>query len=178
MAVIQKAMEAKYELCVENKGMTDTPPLIIGEFPNGEGFICPDVLEGHPTDTLPVLLTGLLEAMTQTFGKPKFTWLAYVVEGYCKPNIDEMPEGWERGDMEQEYKENPLTDIREGIIATVFPWEGTPLAETVLYRYNDNGLPEYEEPLGASEGTGGGTIPDIFSQFLAHCHKVVDATNN
>jgi hypothetical protein len=178
MAVIQKAMEAKYELCLENGGMFDSPPFLIGEFPNGDGFIAPDLMEGHPTDTLPVMLTGLLEGMTETYGTPKFQWLAYVCEGYCKPNIETMPDDWQRGAMEQEYKENPLTDIREGIIATVFPWEGAPLADTVLYRYNDNGLPEYEEPLGSAEGTGGGAIPDIFAQFLAHCHKVVDAKNN
>ena len=62
-AVVARAMEAKYELCVENKGIVDAPPLLIGELPNGDGFLMPDLLEGHPTDSLPLMLGALGEGM-------------------------------------------------------------------------------------------------------------------
>jgi hypothetical protein len=179
--VVAKAMEAKWSLCEENGGITDAPPLLIGEFPNGDGFIAPDLMDGHPTDNLPVMLTGLLEGMTATYGTTKFLWLAYVVEGYCRPKVDEEDvETAVRGEMEQEYKTNPATDVREGIIATVYPWDGEALAQTVLYRYDDNGMPVFDD-LDETEligNAGGGAVPELFQTFIAHCRLVADAKNN
>ena len=179
--VVEKAIQAKWILCEENGGIADAPPLLIGEFANGDGFIAPDLIEGHPTDTLPMMLTGLLEGMTEQYGTPKFLWLAYVVEGYCRPTMtEEEMEKAVRGELEAEYKSNPATTVREGIIATVYPWDGEPLAQTLLYRYDDNGMPVFDDPDESQiAGTaGGGVIPDLFQMFIAHCHRVVESKNN
>jgi len=179
--VVEKAKQAKWFLCEENGGIADAPPLLFGEFANGDGFIAPDLLEGHPTETLPVMLDGLLKGMTEQYGTPKFLWLAYVVEGYCRPTMtEEEMEKVVRGEMEQDYKNNPATDIREGIIATVYPWDGEAVAQTLLYRYDDNGMPVFDDLADFQEvgKTGGGNIPDLFQMFISHCHKVADANNN
>ena len=179
--VVERAIEAKSLLCEENGGMVDSPPLLIGEFANGEGFVVPDLLEGHPTDTLPTILSGLFEIMSNKYQTPKFLWLAYVVEGYAKPIASmtkEDEKNHERGNLENEYKNNPATDIREGIIATVFPWEGDPLSQTILYRYNDSGLPVYDETQHDPSVAKEGAIPDLFRFFISYCHQVADAKNN
>jgi hypothetical protein len=178
--IVAQAIGAKSALCEENGGIADAPPLLIGEFANGDGFMAPDFNEGHPTDTLPVMLTGLLKGMTETYGTPEFLWLAYVVEGYCRPEMtDEEAEKATRGEMEEEYKNNPASNVREGIVATIFPWDGDPLAVTLLYRYDDKGMPVFDE-LTNLEGnvSRGGVIPDLFQQFIAHCHLVVESKNN
>jgi len=179
--VVDKAIQAKWILCEENGGIADAPPLLIGEFANGDGFIAPDLIEGHPTDTLPAMLSGLLEGMTERYGTPKFLWLAYVVEGYCRPTMtEEEMEKAKRGELEEEYKSNPDTNIREGIIATVYPWDGEAVAQTLLYRYDDNGMPVFDDIDESQEvgKAGGGAIPDLFQMFITHCHRLVEAKNN
>lgn len=167
-AVIARAMEAKYELCVDNNGMTDAPPLMLGELPSGDGFLMPDLLEGHPTDNLPMMLMALAEGMESNYKSVRWKWLAYVVEGYAKP-ATEVPEEWSRGDYETEYKENPNTDVREGIIVSVFSYDGTSTGATVFYRYDDHGLPVYDEPMLGEPVNLEGVVADIFRAFTQSC---------
>lgn len=171
--VVSRAMEAKYELCADNNGMTDAPALMLGELPNGDGFLMPDTLDGHPAEHLPLMLGALGEGLAnrmETEGSVRWKWLAFVVEGYAKPATDNLPDEWERGQYEEEYKTNPATDIREGIIVSVFCWDGTRMGATVFYRYDDNGLPVYEEPQLSDSNGLGGNISDIFVAFTEACH--------
>ncbi len=176
--VVARAMEVKYQLCVDNNGMCDTPPVLIGELPTGEGFIAPDYNDGHPTDTLPLMLSVLAEMMHDKLSSVRWNWLAYVVEGYSNPNLgDEMPEGWHRGMLEEEYKMNPVSEVREGLIISLYSWEGDSIGATVFYRYDDNGLPVYDEP-NLSEQRMEGTIADIFTAFTQACNAFDSAPNN
>ena len=65
------AKDAKYAWCKDSEGMADTPPMLMGQFPDGAGFMMPDLSEGHPTDHLPEMLSALLEAMEEKNGKKK-----------------------------------------------------------------------------------------------------------
>jgi hypothetical protein len=179
-SVVARAMEVKYEMCVDNNGMCDAPPVLLGELPTGEGFIAPDYNDGHPTDTLPMMLAGLAEAMMGNFESVRWKWLAYVVEGYAKPSENitkEELENHDRGKYEEEYKTNPTSDVREGLIVSLYPWEGTPIGTTVFYRYDDKGLPVYDEP-EFMEGEINGNIADIFKAFTMACKALANAKNN
>jgi hypothetical protein len=179
-SVIARAMEVKYEMCVDNNGMCDTPPVLLGELPTGEGFIAPDYNDGHPTDTLPLMLSALAETMMAQFSSVQWKWLAYVVEGYAKPThegVESLPEDWSRGMYEEEYKTNPTSDVREGLIVGLYPWEGQAIGTTVFYRYNDKGLPVYDEP-EMLEGEMEGTVADIFKAFTMACKTITNAKNN
>ena len=174
--VVARAMEVKYEMCVDNNGMCDTPPVLIGELPTGEGFIAPDYNDGHPTDTLPLMLSALAEAMVDKFSSVRWNWLAYVVEGYASPSQNgELPEGWHRGMLEEEYKTNPLSDVREGLIVSIYSWDGDTNCVSVFYRYDDNGLHIFDE--ADEQGETGGTIADIFKAFTMACHAYDSAPN-
>ena len=176
--VVARAMVVKYEMCVDNNGMCDSPPVLLGELPTGEGFIAPDYNDGHPTETLPLMLSVLAEMMHDKFSSVRWNWLAYVVEGYASPSQNgEAPEGWHRGMLEEEYKTNPTSDVREGLIVSMYSWEGESIGATVFYRYDDNGLPVYDEP-NLSEQRMEGTIADIFTAFTQMCHAFDSAPNN
>lgn len=176
--VVARAMEVKYEMCVDNNGMCDSPPILLGEWATGEGFIAPDYNEGHPTDTLPMMLSVLAQMMDDKFSSVRWNWLAYVVEGYSNPNLADIPrEGWHRGMLEEEYKTNPTSDVREGLIVSMYSWEGESIGATVFYRYDDNGLPVYDEP-NLSEQRMEGTVAEIFTAFTQMCHALSSAPNN
>lgn len=178
IALANKAKEMKYDWCVENEEMSDTPPILFGALATGEGFMMPDLLEGHPTETLPVLLNYLLHKMEEDGGVAKYEWLAYVVEGYFRP-ADEVadPEGYERGTMETEYKTNPASTVREGIIVTMFPWDGDALTVSVPFGMGDDGLPVFDE-MTEIGSHGGGNIPDIFTAFRQFCEQRNNIRNN
>jgi hypothetical protein len=175
--ISEHAKEAKYAWCEDSGGMADAPPILMGQFPNGSAFMMPDLLEGHPTDTLPQLLSALIEAMEEHNGSTEYSWLAYVVEGYYRPDTNEMPVGWQRGDLEQEYKDNPVSDVREGIVCTVYPWDGECQALTIPVSVGDNGLPVFGDFVNEG-GIGGGTIPLIFEGFRKFCGIRLSAQNN
>ena len=176
--VVARAMEVKYQMCVDNNGMCDAPPVLIGELLTGEGFLVPDYNEGHPTDTLPMMLSAIAEMMLDKFSSVRWNWLAYVVEGYASPSLaDETPEGWHRGMLEEEYKTNPTSDVREGLIVSMYSWDGSTNCATVFYRYDDKGLPIFD---GDDEmlGVAGGNIADIFKAFTQACHACESAPYN
>lgn len=177
--VVIRAMEVKYEMCVDNNGICDSPPVLLGEVATGEAFIAPDYNEGHPTDTLPMMLAGIAEAMVNQFSSVRWKWLAYVVEGYSNPlhQGDKMPEKWHRGFYEEEYKTNPITDVREGLIVSLYSWDGSTNGTTVFYRYNDKGLPVFDD-INEMQGVLAGNIAEIFKAFTMMCHDYDSASNN
>lgn len=159
------ARRAKYESCEENNGPTDGPPMLLGELEDGSGFMMPDTLDGHPTEHLPMMLGVLEEGLMEKQGSLRWKWLAYVVEGYASPDD---PKDYERGDMENDYKTNPESPVREGVIITLFPWDGESMNVTHLYRYDDKGVPVWDdEPMYAEET--GGMIPLFFRSFRNYC---------
>ena len=175
--VLANAMEGKTAICEEHNGMVDAPPTILGCLPDGDTFAMPDLNDGHPTDNLPLMLEALAMALLEN-GKPvRWEWLAYIVEGFAKPAGEVNADDHKRGDLEQEFRENPASSVREGIIVTVHGWkEGESLAGTAFYRYNDRGLPEFDEPEFSELPSG--NIADIFSAFRKACHIWESRQNN
>jgi len=51
-----------------------------------------------------------------------------IIEGYAKQDMtDEEAKAHDRGDFEKDYKENPFSTVREGIILTAVDWNATSL---------------------------------------------------
>lgn len=178
LLLAEKAKEGKVAWCEDNGGIADPPPTLIAQFSGGNGFIVPNTLDGDARDTIPVLLEMVVEQMKNLNVMPHLAWVGYICEGYSTPNNDA---DYAHGEMEAEYKNNPATEIREGIIVTVYDWNGNGLAQNILYRYDDHGMPQFsdDDVLEASlpAGTDGGVVSHLFQQFLAYCREVV-ANNN
>jgi hypothetical protein len=173
-SIIERAKAVKSEMCLDNCGPADAPPILLGEIEDGIGFLLPDEEDGHPTDNLVLLLGRVAKGLLEKQGSMRWSWLAYVVEGYGKEaedGEDLYPEDYERGSFETEYKTNPSTTVREGIIVYWFPWDGTPVSGTTFYRYDDHGQPTYDETALLEMPEAQGNIPELFADFREFCEK-------
>jgi hypothetical protein len=117
-----------------------------------------------------------------------FSFLLLCVEGYMKsPDPDEEGNGWmgemnREGTFEKDYKENPFSTVREGIILTAVDWSGKHIWNvSAMYRYDDNGVPVFDdEPtcicseVDENEEVGG-RIPDHLLATVAYMHLAVSA---
>jgi hypothetical protein len=164
----KECKDYKTELCVEGGGPADGAPFILGADYKGTPFLIPDTLDGHPTDNLPIILNAILKGLEEKNGTMRWDWLAYVVEGYANGGENDLPEDWERGSLERDFKNNPSSQVKEGIIITAYTWEGESACRTMLYHYGDDGLPVWEEPVDADEAPDG-LVPFIFNTFRTFC---------
>lgn len=172
--IITVAQENKYEVCQDNGGPADIAPIIIGLDDTGTPFMMPDTMEGHPTDNLAYILQHLANGLHDKNGTMKWQWIAYVVEGYL--NDSETIEGLDehqRGDYERDYKNNPASTVKEGIIASLYTWEGEDSCQTTVYHYGDDGMPVWETTLEPDEHPEG-MVPFIIRSFREFCKKEGD----
>lgn len=168
--IVETAKETKQDLCEEHGGPADGMPILLGLDTAETPFMLPDVLDGHPTDNLGVILNLLANKLNEKNGTMKWQWLAYIVEGYLNDasSEDEL-ENHERGDYERDYKNNPASTVKEGIIVSLFTWEGESACTTIVYHYGDDGMPVWENTIEGDESPQG-LVPEIFGQFRAYCY--------
>ena len=134
-----------------------------------------------------------IEDIVKHLKPQKFSFIALAAEGYfreARKDEDFFPENYSKGDMETEYKENPFTDIREALIVTAIDWECQHLYSCHLpYRYDDNGVPVYDEQVSAFTPLHGveymkqnmeeielGRIPTVLASFVLFMHLATEAT--
>lgn len=189
------AKEMKLSLAQENKGRYDIAPFVVVgvEMTDEEGNkgIGGAVVEmelsnsGNPADHLPQMLSDIHEQ-----GLRKFRWIMLIVEGYAKrldtgegnadakkyQDLSEYAD-YQRGQLEKEFHENPLSGVEEGLIGCAFSWSGESAGATQFYKCGDDGSPIYDEEMVITshekhdEGQGG-RIPEIFSSFIKYCQMV------
>jgi len=134
-----------------------------------------------------------IEDVVKHLNPRPFSFVALCAEGYFREVKDDpkfFPENYAQGDMEKEYKENPFTDIREALVITAIDWECQHLYSCHLpYRYDDNGVPLYDEQVSAFTPLHGvdylrqkmedlemGRIPTVLTSFVMFTHLAVEAT--
>jgi len=158
-----RAKYAKTEMC-KTEAMVDNPPLLLVAYnstedtPNHDvnvecsaelGLSQPYLIALIPLitddDALDSFHTALME-----IPKQKFEWMFMVVEGYFRQmeNLGDSHEAhdYERGEMEEDYKNNPFSDVREAIIIYGVNSDlNTEISIHVPYRYDDAGVPVWDE---------------------------------
>ena len=170
----RECQEYKTDLCLQNGGPDDGLPFILGTDCNGMPFVIADTLDGHPTDNLPILLNKIIGGLQEKNETMRWDWLAYVVEGYANGGDNETVgevetlDAFERGSLERDFKTNPSSQVKEGVIVTVFTWEGDSACRTMLYHYGDDGMPVWDEPMDGDEPPEG-LVPFIFRTFRTFC---------
>ena len=184
---LQMSKKMKSHFSEQAKGKIDIEPFIVvglditddeGNRVMGGGIVELERENEHPVDALPKLLSKLHEE-----GLEKFAWLCFIVEGYSRCVDKDDKEGLEklrhqeRGELEKEFNEKIDTNVKEGIIATIFSWAGDCITMTSFYKWGDDGLPIYEEEdedemlkadVGRTSETEG-RIPNIFDAFIKYC---------
>jgi hypothetical protein len=165
---LERAMYAKTEMCKEEP-MSDNPPMLlvgynkenveektrltIGDDDDSEMQIGMVPLI-HKDDVRECLVDAIGAIPTQ-----KFEFLILAVEGYKDEMSEDLPEGWSRGDLAKDFKENPFTTVREGVIVSGVDWEHKyAINGACTYSYDDKGVPQFGEPAWSqveiSEETG------------------------
>jgi hypothetical protein len=145
--------------CEKNNGPQDLAPMYHLVLDNDDILAAIAPIDRHPVDalmeTLPLILLNQ---------KPKYTM--YMVEGYMQ-NFDKLSNAKShvRGELEDDFKLNPATDVRESITVHGIDKEGTQVMGVVSYKYDDFGQPVFDEPMFAEvkDEMMEANVPQIFA---------------
>lgn len=164
--LLHRSVYAKTEMC-KDEPMSDNPPLFLVAFESTEEnheeheacLINQQELflsKPYQVAMVPLIhkedMYDAYDDVVRSLPVRKFEFIAVVVEGYGKDMSQETDESEEshipmqKGDLEKEYKENPFTDVREGIMMSAVDWGMTGLWGVAnMYRYDDMGVPTFDE---------------------------------
>ena len=204
-----RARFAKTEMCKEDP-MSDNPPImLIGcasdpdsnpqhddavAFAEEEGLSQPYHIALIPLITQDDPYESFEEIVKAAPIKP-FSFIALVVEGYFREATSETYEHG-RGSLAEDYKNNPFTDVREGISLVATDWELQHYYQMAQpFRYDDHGVPVFDAgeekanqvALGgmdallnrerAGEELGFGRMGDGLIAFVCFMHLATRAQN-
>lgn len=175
----------KLHACRENNGHADIPPLVLVgkslptegedvEMRIGVGVVMMEMENGdHPADHLPILLSQMYEKV----GMEDVVFLAFLVEGFARSTEAKtfhqaVHEFQQFGSMEDDFHNNPNSDVQEGLIATIYGMDGTSAHMACFYKYGDDGLPIFQddnEISWADDLDEQGRVPNIFHSFIKYC---------
>lgn len=146
------------------------PMLVIGygeAIEDGGGIIELDLQNGsHPAVVLPQVLNDL----QQSGHLEKWSWLCLITEAFIDKRIG-TDENYERGQAEQDYKENPFTSVKETMVASIFTYDFQQFGAFQTFALDDFGKPVYDEVEFQDEGQDTeGVIPFVFRSFTEFCH--------
>lgn len=163
--VLYRSQFAKNEMC-KNEPMSDNPPMFLIGYTSDESNPAHDVCLEAQTELglsqplhiamLPLIhkpdIYDCFEDIVKAMPIEKFEFIMFVVEGYVK-QMDEGAEvsianAPEKGELENDYKENPFSTVREAITITATDWNTAGIWNlTSTYGYGDNGIPVWDEPI-------------------------------
>ena len=164
-AVVGTAQTAKRTLCEYAGGPADGCPLIIWEMKEGLRLI---PLPNHTKDddvSLSDVMGFLLHELWAELGTPVHG--ALVTEAFLKKanSSDEDLSNLKKGDVYKEFSINPK-NIQECVTVLAFSTSGLMRHAVVTYKYNDNGLPEFEETQYGEKKDIGGQIAVAVREFI------------
>lgn len=151
--VLGQFCRMKREMCIREGGPYDLAPMLHFKYRHLNAY-CGVMIMGNPFEMVPSAWRKILDD-----GMPEFMML--MVEGYAS----EKNQGYKKGQMERDFKENPDSDVREIItVQAVDIKTGKQMTGLVSYKYGDDGLPEFGEmSVGPCEGQAlECNVPDMF----------------
>lgn len=135
----QTFIQMKSALCEQFKGPHDLAPMLHFRYQHLKGYCGVLLGPGHPTDTIPGAWLHILKD-----GIPEFVMV--MTEGYARTSKT-MPTNHQRGMMEEDFKNNPESDVVEILnIHGIDMNSGDQASGIVMFRYDDNGMPTFDEP--------------------------------
>jgi hypothetical protein len=158
--LLNRAVFAKTEMCKDNP-MSDSPPLFLvaveSNDSNPDHDACLDyqqefsLSKPYHLAMIPLIhkedIYDAYEDVVKSLPIRPFEFIVMLVEGYAKEDMtEEEAKNHDRGDFEKDYKENPFSTVREGIVMTAVDWNATGIWNIAsLYRYDDNGVPVFDD---------------------------------
>ena len=162
--VVKIALLRKTVICKEDNGITDMQSFVV--FQRGDVFECRQSgVDGHPFESLPDVLSDAFND-----GLSEFDTVSVVVDSYVRVKKDVT--GYQRGDLEREYKNNPDTDVAEALTVATYGYHGESAGRCVKYVYNDKGLPEFTDLTGDTSAITKSEFVDfVMSKFIDFCKR-------
>lgn len=189
--LLMRAIHAKTELC-KDEPMQDSPPLFFVAVESNEGNpdhdLCVDyqqefsLSKPYHLAMVPLIhkedIYEAFEDVVKSLPIRPFDFIVMLVEGYAKAEMtEEEVANHDRGAFEKDYKENPFSQVREGIMLTAVDWNATSVWSIAsLYRYDDHGVPMFdEEPMCTTsmvdtEQDSMGRMPDALLATVGYMH--------
>lgn len=149
-------IKMKESVCAFNKGPQDLAPMLHFRYQHLKGYCGVLLAEGHPLHSIP----GAWEQIIRD-GIPEF--VIVMTEGYASTG---PRENYQKGQMEQDFKNNPDSEVMEIInIHGISMKSGEQHTGMVVFRYDDHGQPVFEEPsYSKCEGEAlNANIPALFA---------------
>ena len=157
IAVMAQAF--KSVLCRRKNGPADMAAALVYRLEGDSALRSTGFPGGHPVDTFNKVWARVLEE-----GTPDF--VAVVAESYMG---SARGENYRRGELEQEFKQDPNSSVREAVlIAGVDTREGRQRCTAIPFSYDRNGMPAFRA-LGWDDEFHG----DRLSDLLAECARQV-----
>jgi len=158
-AIISLSKETKQMVCEASRGPEDIPPVLLW------------ITEQHEMKTEPLIITeeiiapvAVQLALARVFGehgKPRIASL--VVEAYARDGGDGLD--LYRGQMEQDFLAGKMEGITECLTAFLFDLDGNARTVCIPYKYDDKGMPKFDEVDVEREHVGG-AIADVIQRFV------------
>jgi hypothetical protein len=157
---IESFQRLKIECCEKNKGPIDLDPLIHVKLK--------DQYVGSPLPLLQIeediysSIISVCNYIVSTFGTPEL--IIFLTEGYCKTSVS--IEDYQRGELEEDYKNNPLSDVSEALLINgIDVYTGIFGSCFINFTYDDYGMPNLSKPMidYAKNPKIGGNIFDALS---------------
>lgn len=171
------AILRKTEVCRKAKGVADTNSMLLLGYKHD--FVgVENTLKGNPIDHLPQILSNIAQA-----GFIYWHNLTFITEAFMRTNLERFDIGkYEHGDLEKDYKENPLSEVIEGFAISTITWEGDSLTQFTPFGYDDKGRPEFQEVFAPTTPEGfetlariGGRGIEILKSFANYCREELDS---
>lgn len=173
------AILRKTEACRNARGVADTNSLVLVGYKHD--FVgVENTLSGNPVQQLPEVLNHIAQS-----GLIYWHDLTFICEAFMRTNLEPSDIGkYEPGDLEKDYKQNPLSDVVEGFIISTITWQGDTLTQFTPYKYDDKGRPVFEEVFTPTTPEGvetlsrmGGRGVEILKSFANYCREELDSAN-
>lgn len=172
----QVAMMRKIEACEQAKGITDCGSVVLVGYDND--FVGVEIsLTGNPVEHLPEVLNEIAQS-----GLIYWHNLSFVTEAFMRTNLENYDvDKYEHGDLEDDYRNNPLSEVVEGVVITTVTWEGEMVTQFTPYKYDDRGRPVFQEVYEPKTREGkeimtriGGRGLKIMESFANYCRNELD----
>lgn len=157
---------AKTEMCMQEP-MSDNPAMLLVAYradAENEPKMTVGDSSSYKMGLIPLIhADDVRECLVDVIGSlpaEKLEFMILCVEGYHDTDPNNTGKQYDRGDMEKDFRTNPFTTVKEGLVVSGVDWEGEYAVNGhCTYSYDDNGVPAFDSDdnwgeIQISEDTG------------------------
>jgi len=141
---IYKHSEAKMALCKETP-MSDAPPILLCAYDQGNEFSVGYVPLVEPDGQGNWVQDDVIKAVIDSAEKIPVREFKYIISSVEAYSVDKPYQEMKDEDIQADFENNPFSTVKRNITFVALNWQADQvMACTVLYKYDDKGLPEIE----------------------------------